>query len=151
MASILASSRTSALSTTARFLMLRSGKAANPGSRPGRADTSLLGGKRILTGNKVSHSEHKTRRSWLPNVVERSLFSRVLEQHLRLKVSAAALRTIDKKGGLDAYLLTTPDDKIDSVLGTDIKARIAEVLNEKTQGGKVPLQVTGTFSATRRA
>ncbi|KAI9148497.1 hypothetical protein H9P43_010191 [Blastocladiella emersonii ATCC 22665] len=107
------------------------------GSRPGRADTGLLAGKRIMYGNKVSHSEHKTRRTWEPNVHERSLFSRVLDQHFRIKVSSTALRTIDKKGGLDAYLLTTPTEKLDSALGTKLKGMVEAALNKPSTAGSV--------------
>ncbi|ORZ40573.1 ribosomal L28 family-domain-containing protein, partial [Catenaria anguillulae PL171] len=102
-------------------------------SRPSRADSGLLATKRILSGHKVSHSEHKTKRTWKPNVVDQSLYSRVLNQHLRIKVSTNALRTMDKKGGLDAYLLTTPDDKIDSALGVALKRKVEAVLMDKTK------------------
>ena len=64
-----------------------------------------LTGKGVLTGNNVSHAHNKTRRRFMPNVQEMSLHSEVLGRAVRFKVCVSALRTIEKKGGLDAYLL----------------------------------------------
>ncbi len=80
-------------------------------------------GKGVLTGNNVSHSHRKTRRRFLPNVQQASLFSDVLNERVKLKVSTQALRTIEHNGGLDAYLLGMPSGK----LGTEalrLKRRI---------------------------
>jgi large subunit ribosomal protein L28 len=109
------------------------------GARPNRADTSLLGGAVIQFGNQISNSEHKTRRTWKPNVHDRKLFSRVLNEHFRLSVTSQVLRTIDKKGGLDAYLLTTTDSKIDSRMGIALKNRILASLNVKKTPAVNPL------------
>lgn len=60
----------------------------------------------IQFGNNVApKSKHKTRRQWHPNIVHKQLFSRALGRTLRLKVRTRVLRTIDKVGGLDEYLL----------------------------------------------
>ena len=64
-----------------------------------------LTGKGVLTGNKVSHSNIKTRRRYLPNLQETSMLSDALGRSVRLRVSASAIRTVDKRGGLDGYLL----------------------------------------------
>lgn len=63
-------------------------------------------GKGVQTGNNVSHAHNKTRRRFLPNVQKMTLFSDTLGK-VRLKVSADALRSIEHKGGLDAFLLNT--------------------------------------------
>ena len=60
-----------------------------------------ISGKKPMTGNNVSHANNKTRRRFLPNLTETSLMSETLGRTVRLKVSAAALRTVDHRGGLD--------------------------------------------------
>ena len=68
-----------------------------------------LTGKMALTGNNVSHANNKTKRRFLPNLNMVSLSSENLEKSFKLKVSASALRTVDKIGGLDIFLLSTDD------------------------------------------
>ena len=68
-----------------------------------------LTGKMALTGNNVSHANNKTKRRFLPNLNMVSLTSEKLEKSFKLIVSASALRTVDKKGGLDIFLLNTDD------------------------------------------
>ncbi|GAA5072583.1 50S ribosomal protein L28 [Maritalea mobilis] len=63
-----------------------------------------LTGKGPMTGNNVSHANNKTRRRFLPNLSEVTLGSDVLDRRFRLRVSNAALRTVDHRGGLDAFL-----------------------------------------------
>ena len=58
-----------------------------------------------LSGNKVSHSNHKTKTRFLPNLQHVSLISEVLGSTVALRVTAATLRSIEHNGGLDAYLL----------------------------------------------
>ncbi|KAJ7684541.1 hypothetical protein DFH06DRAFT_10191 [Mycena polygramma] len=72
-----------------------------------RAQFGLFQGKTKQYGNNVPFSLHKTRRSWLPNVQRKRLFSDTLESHVRVKVTTAALKTIKKKGGIDNYLMQT--------------------------------------------
>ena len=69
-----------------------------------------LTGKGPMTGNNVSHAHNKTRRRFLPNLTETALMSETLGRTFRLKVSSAALRTVDHRGGLDGYLLKAKDD-----------------------------------------
>ena len=64
------------------------------------------------TGNNVSHAHNKTRRRFLPNLQDASLLSDALGQPVRLRLSTRALRTIEKNGGLDAYLLKTSNTKL---------------------------------------
>jgi large subunit ribosomal protein L28 len=63
-----------------------------------------LTGKAVLVGNKVSHSNHKTKRRFLPNLCNVTLISDALGRPVRLRVSAHALRSVEHRGGLDAFL-----------------------------------------------
>jgi large subunit ribosomal protein L28 len=64
-----------------------------------------LTGKGVMTGNNVSHANNKTRRRFLPNLCQVTLISDALGQRYRLRVSAHALRSVEHRGGLDAFLL----------------------------------------------
>ena len=68
-----------------------------------------LTGKRVVTGNNVSHAHNKTRRRFVPNLQETSLWSDSLGKMVRMKVSTSAMRTVEHKGGLDAFLLDARD------------------------------------------
>jgi large subunit ribosomal protein L28 len=68
-----------------------------------------LTGKGVQTGNNVSHAKNRTRRRFLPNLQETSVWSDSLQKAVRLKVSTYALRTIEKRGGIDGYLMTARD------------------------------------------
>ena len=72
----------------------------------------MITGKGVLTGNNVSHAHNKTRRRFLPNVQSTSLLSETLGEMVRVRLSVHALRTVDFKGGLDAFLLNTPNRKL---------------------------------------
>ena len=69
-------------------------------------------GKGVQAGNNVSHAHNKTRRRFLPNVQQTSLMSDTLGEMVRMRVSTQAIRTIEKNGGLDAFLLGTPNRKL---------------------------------------
>ena len=64
-----------------------------------------LTGKGPMTGNNVSHANNKTRRRFLPNLNDVTLQSETLGRGFKLRISAAALRSVDHRGGLDAFLL----------------------------------------------
>jgi large subunit ribosomal protein L28 len=66
-------------------------------------------GKGVLTGNNVSHANNKTRRRFLPNLQETSFYSDVLAASIQLRLSVKGIRTIEHNGGLDAFLLGTPN------------------------------------------
>mgnify|MGYP001289692596 FL=1 len=68
-----------------------------------------LTGKGVQTGNNVSHAHNKTRRRYLPNLQQVSLMSDALGKRVSLRVSVAAIRTVEHKGGLDAFLLDARD------------------------------------------
>lgn len=63
-----------------------------------------LTGKAVMTGNNVSHANNKTKRRFLPNLVNVTLLSDVLGRSVSLRISANALRTVEHRGGLDAFL-----------------------------------------------
>jgi large subunit ribosomal protein L28 len=64
-----------------------------------------LTGKGVMTGNRVSHAVNRTRRRFLPNLLNVSLLSDALGRSVKLRVSAHALRTVEHRGGIDAFLL----------------------------------------------
>ncbi len=64
-----------------------------------------LTGKGVMTGNNVSHAKNRTRRRFLPNLNNVSLVSEALGRSFKFKISASALRSVDRKGGLDPFLL----------------------------------------------
>jgi large subunit ribosomal protein L28 len=69
-------------------------------------------GKGVLTGNNVSHANNKTRRRFLPNLQESSFFSDVLGTPVRLRLSTNGIRTVEHNGGIDSFLLGTPDRRL---------------------------------------
>ena len=89
-------------------------------------------GKGVLTGNNVSHANNKTRRRFLPNLQEASLLSDALGQHIRLRLSTRALRTIEHNGGLDAFLLATPARRLPEEAQA-LKRRIARAHTKRQQ------------------
>jgi large subunit ribosomal protein L28 len=68
-----------------------------------------LTGKGVQSGNNVSHANNKTKRRFLPNLCSVTLISDALGQRFRLRVSAAALRSVEHRGGLDAFLLKSSE------------------------------------------
>ncbi|MGB4829092.1 MAG: 50S ribosomal protein L28 [Paracoccaceae bacterium] len=84
-----------------------------------------LTGKGPMTGNKVSHANNKSRRRFLPNLNEVTLISDALGKSYQLRISAAALRSVDHRGGLDAYLAKAKDDEL-SADALKIKRELAK-------------------------
>ncbi len=80
-------------------------------------------GKGVQTGNNVSHANNRSRRRFLPNLQRASILSDALGTPVRLRLSVRAIRSIEHNGGLDAYLLSTPDAKL-PVDARRIKRRI---------------------------
>ncbi|HZK90421.1 MAG TPA: 50S ribosomal protein L28 [Stellaceae bacterium] len=68
-------------------------------------------GKGVQSGNNVSHSNRKTKRRFLPNLQTISLLSDSIGA-VRMRLSTNAIRTIEFKGGIDAFLKGTPDRKL---------------------------------------
>ncbi len=78
-----------------------------------------------MSGNNVSHAKNRTRRRFLPNLNRVSLLSDALGRTFKLRISAAALRTVDHRGGLDAFLAKAKDEDL-SVNALKIKKDIAK-------------------------
>lgn len=72
----------------------------------------MITGKGVQAGNNVSHANNRTRRRFLPNLQPASLQSDTLGENVRMRISTAALRTIEKNGGLDSWLLGTSNAKL---------------------------------------
>ncbi|KZT64996.1 mitochondrial 50S ribosomal protein L28-like protein [Daedalea quercina L-15889] len=96
-----------------------------------RSQLGLFHGKMKQYGNNVPHSMHKTRRTWLPNLQNKRFFSDALQQHVKVTVSTRALKTINKYGGIDKYVLNTRPD----LLGWE-GMRIRIMVREKLQAEK---------------
>lgn len=80
-------------------------------------------------GHKVSHSNIKTKRSFEPNLVNVSLASEALGRTFKLRITAAALRSVDHRGGLDAFLLKSGEDTL-SVKAAKIRRDLKKKLSE---------------------
>lgn len=91
-----------------------------------------ISGKGVLTGNNVSHANNKTRRRWLPNLQYTSLHSETLGAPVRMRLTTRAIMTIDKNGGLDAYLLGTANSRL-SDEALKVKRRIVKARKNKAR------------------
>ena len=87
-------------------------------------------GKGVLTGNNVSHANNKTRRRFLPNLQETSFWSDVLGTQVKIRLSTTGIRTVEHNGGLDAFLLGTPDRRLPTEALT-IKRRLERAQEKK--------------------
>ena len=88
-----------------------------------------LTGKAVLVGNNVSHANNKSKRRFLPNLKPVSLISDALQRTVKLRISVAALRSVEHRGGLDAFLVKASDDELSTrvrKLRKDIIAKRAE-------------------------
>ncbi|CAD7042259.1 50S ribosomal protein L28 [Pseudorhizobium endolithicum] len=88
-----------------------------------------LTGKGVQTGNNVSHANNKTRRRFLPNLCHVTLISDALGQRFRLRVSAHALRSVEHRGGLDAFLLKADENEL-SMRARLLRRQIAKKTSE---------------------
>jgi len=84
-----------------------------------------LTGKGPMSGNNVSHANNKTKRRFLPNLNDVSLQSEALGRAIKLRISAHALRSVDHRGGLDAYLAKAKDSEL-SPRALKVKKEIAK-------------------------
>ena len=71
-----------------------------------------LTGKMYQSGNNVSHAKNRTKRRFLPNLQNISFLSEKLGKSIQLRVATSTIRTVEKKGGLDEYLLNTSNTKL---------------------------------------
>jgi large subunit ribosomal protein L28 len=86
-----------------------------------------LTGKGAQTGHKVSHSNHKTKRRFLPNLVNVTMTSDALGRAVRLRVSTSAMKTVDHRGGLDAFLAKASEAEL-SPRALDLKREVKKKL-----------------------
>jgi len=86
-----------------------------------------LTGKGVMTGNTVSHAVNRTRRRFLPNLVNVTLISDSLNRSVKLRITAYALRSVEHRGGLDAFLLKANDDEL-SINAQALKKEVREAL-----------------------
>jgi large subunit ribosomal protein L28 len=84
-----------------------------------------LTGKTRQIGHRVSHSNRKTKRRFLPNLLNVTLMSEVLGRSVRLRISANALRTVDHRGGLDAFLMKAKESDL-SARALELKRQVAK-------------------------
>ena len=88
-----------------------------------------LTGKAVLSGNNVSHANNKTKRRFLPNLCDVTLQSEALGQSVRLRITAHALRSVEHRGGLDAFLVKADASEL-SQRARLLKKQIAKKLAE---------------------
>jgi large subunit ribosomal protein L28 len=83
-----------------------------------------LTGKSPQSGHNVSHANNKTKRVWRPNLQTITLMSEALGQSVTFRISMNALKTVDRRGGLDAFLLKAKDETL-SIKALRLKREIA--------------------------
>ena len=86
-----------------------------------------LTGKGVMTGNTVSHALNRTRRRFLPNLLQVTLLSDALKRSVKLRISAHALRSVEHRGGLDAFLVKAKDDEL-SPRALELKKQVRDAL-----------------------
>ena len=87
-----------------------------------------LTGKGVMVGNNVSHAINRTKRRFLPNLLNVTLISDALGRSVKLRISANALRSVEPRGGLDAFLLKASDDSLSDraqSIKQEIRAKLA--------------------------
>lgn len=89
----------------------------------------MITGKGVMSGNNVSHALNRTRRKFLPNIQDASLYSVALDRWVKVKASTKGLRTVEHKGGFDAFLTGTAKTKLDPKL-RPIKAQVETALEQ---------------------
>ena len=87
-------------------------------------------GKGVQSGNNVSHANNKTRRRFLPNLQESSMLSDILGVSVTMRISTRAIRTVEHNGGIDAFLLGTPNSRLPEEALT-VKRRILKAQAKK--------------------
>lgn len=88
-----------------------------------------LTGKGPMVGNNVSHAKNRTRRRFLPNLNDVTLLSQTLGRGFKFRISAAALRTVDHRGGLDGFMAKAKETEL-STKALKVKKDIAKAQAE---------------------
>ena len=89
-----------------------------------------ISGKRVISGNNVSHAKNKTKRKFLPNLQNVKFFSKSLGKFINMKVSVRALKSVEKNGGLDDYLSKT-SNRVLAPKAIEIKKTIQKNLKKE--------------------
>ncbi|MBF0339967.1 MAG: 50S ribosomal protein L28 [Magnetococcales bacterium] len=93
-----------------------------------------LGGKAPQTGYRVSHSHRRTKHAWLPNIQKRALFSMSLGQSFSMTLPTETIRSVDKAGGLDNYLMQLAPDTLNEPMRR-LQARIRQRVEHTPDAG----------------
>ncbi|HEY4922211.1 MAG TPA: 50S ribosomal protein L28 [Xanthobacteraceae bacterium] len=86
-----------------------------------------LTGKGAQVGHRVSHSNIKTKRRFFANLVNVTMMSEALGQSVRLRISTNALKTVDRRGGLDAFLVKAKEEQL-SIRAREVKRKVEKKL-----------------------
>lgn len=90
-----------------------------------------------MVGNNVSHANNKTKRRFLPNLVDVTLISEALDRRVKMRISASALRTVEHRGGLDKFLLAADDDRMSDRMRR-LKREVVSARAGTNDGGAAP-------------
>ena len=71
-----------------------------------------ISGKKPMTGNNVSHANNRTKRRFIPNLQNVKLYSGTLQKYINLNITIRTMRTVEKNGGLDSYLIKTSNKNL---------------------------------------
>lgn len=130
-------------------LWARGGKG---GHIPLRARRGLFHGRRVIAGNRVSVDYgKKSRRVWMPNVVQARLWSAALGRTVCLPATAAALRAVDAAGGLDRYLTSTPDKLLHSDVASELRLEVLLAQRAQRERERLESRRRATEAATTTA
>lgn len=97
-----------------------------------RSQRGLYHGVQMQSGNNIPKSRQKTRRLFAPNVHNKHIYSDILGKSIQIKATTKALRTIEKKGGLDAYLASSKDHEL-GLFGVQLRNEFAAVASAITK------------------
>lgn len=95
----------------------------------------MITGKAILTGNNVSHAKNRTRRRFLPNIQDTSMYSEVLGVNIKLRATSNGIKTVEHNGGIDSWLMSIAPTKLDPKL-RPWRAKVAKAIEKKAVKAK---------------
>jgi large subunit ribosomal protein L28 len=107
-------------------------------------------GKKPLVGNTVSHANNKSKRRFLPNIQDASFYSQALKKNIKVKTSAAGIRTVEHNGGIDPYLLSIAPTKLTPDLRRARKQILAK-LGAQPKPEPKPRRATTKKAAAKKA
>ena len=71
-----------------------------------------ISGKKPMSGNNVSHANNRTKRRFIPNLQNVKLYSGTLQKYINLNITIRTMKTVEKNGGLDSYLIKTSNNNL---------------------------------------